>query len=65
MNDWQTIYISWLAVSPMKADLGKWNTKKACHKQIKIFNGKAFSKGKGIESTIMAAVQYICTSLVV
>jgi hypothetical protein len=50
----------------MKADLRQWNTKKTCHKDVKeVFNGKTFSKGKGIGSTIMAAVQYICMSLVV
>jgi hypothetical protein len=66
INDKQIIYLSWLAVSPMKADLRQWNTNKECHEDVKeFFNGKRFSKGKGIGSTIMAAVQYICTSLVV
>jgi hypothetical protein len=42
----------------MKADLRQLNTKKTCHKDVKeFFNGKTFSKGKGIGSTIMAAVQ--------
>jgi magnesium-transporting ATPase (P-type) len=66
MNDLQTIYLIWLAVSPMKAGLNKWTTKKTGqHKDVKeFFNGKTFSKGNGIGSIIMAAVQYICTSLV-
>jgi hypothetical protein len=35
-NDLQTIYLSWLSVSPMKADFDKWNTKpeKPCHKHL-------------------------------
>jgi hypothetical protein len=50
----------------MNAYLCQWNTKKACHKDAKeFFNGKTFSKGKGIGSSIMAAVHYICTSLFV
>jgi hypothetical protein len=67
INDLQTIYLSWLAVSPMTADFNKWTTKsKKMHEDVKeYFNGKTFSKGKGIGSTIIAAVQYICLSLVV
>jgi hypothetical protein len=62
MDDWQTIYISWLAVSSIKADLRQWNTKKTESEDVQeFFEGKAFSKGKDIGSTIMVAVQYICT----
>jgi hypothetical protein len=69
-EDEQTIYLSWLAVSSMKAEFGKWNTKKTKKKQSNIddvrsfFDGSTFSNGKGIGSTILAAVQYICSSLV-
>jgi hypothetical protein len=67
IDDQQTIYLSWLAVSSMKADVRQWNTKKTClQEDVKeFFDGKTFSKGKGIGSTIMVAVQYICKSLVV
>jgi len=67
IDDRQTIYLSWLAVSSMKADVRQWNTKKTClQEDVKeFFDGKTFSKGKGIGSTIMVAVQYICKSLVV
>ena len=69
-EDEQTIYLSWLAVSSMKAEFGKWNTKKTKKKQSHIddvrlfFYGSTFSNGKGIRSIILAAVQYICSSLV-
>jgi hypothetical protein len=54
----------------MKAEFGKWNTKKTKKKQptnddVKsFFDGSTFSNGKGKGSTILAAVQYICSSLV-
>ena len=70
MNDLQTIYLSWLAVSCMKAEYGKWNPKKTKKKQptnedVKsFFDGTTFSNGKGIGSTMLATVQYICSSLV-
>jgi hypothetical protein len=70
IKDQQTIYHSWLAVSSMKAEFGKWNTKKTKKKQQtndnakSVFDGSTFSNGKGIGSKILAAVQYICLSLV-
>jgi hypothetical protein len=54
----------------MKAEFGKWNTKKTKKKQptndnVKsFFDGSTFSNGKGIGSTILAAFKYICSSLV-
>jgi hypothetical protein len=70
MDDLQTIYFSWIAVSCMKAELGRWNPKKTYKKQLtnedvkSFFDGTTFSNGKGIGSTMLAAVQYICYSLV-
>jgi hypothetical protein len=57
-KDEQTIYLSWLAVSSMKAEFGKWNTKKPKQKQSNIddvrsfFDGSTFSNGKGIGDRI-------------
>jgi hypothetical protein len=61
IDDWQTIYLSWPAVSSMKADSRQWNTKKTCQQEDvkEFFDGKTFSKGKGIGLTIMVVVQYI------
>jgi hypothetical protein len=70
IGDLQTTYLSWLAVSSMKAEFGKWNAKKTKKKQStndnvkSFFDGSTFSNGKGIRSKILAAVQYICSSLV-
>jgi hypothetical protein len=58
IEDLQTIYLSWLAVSSMKAEFGKWNTKKMKKKQStnddvkSFFDGSTFSNGKCIGSTI-------------
>jgi threonine/homoserine/homoserine lactone efflux protein len=70
VDDQQTIYLSWLAVSCMKAEFGRWNAKRQKKKQSTnedlklLFDGSTFSHGKGIGSTLLAAVQYICSSLV-
>jgi threonine/homoserine/homoserine lactone efflux protein len=70
IKDLQTIYLSWLSVSSMKAEFGKWNTKKTKKNQLtngdvkSFFYGSTFSNGKVIGSTLLAAVQYICSSLV-
>jgi hypothetical protein len=69
-DDLQAIYLSWLAVPCMKADYCRWNPKKTRKKQptnkdVKsFFDGTTFSNGKHIGSTMLAAVQYICYSLV-
>jgi hypothetical protein len=54
----------------MKAEYGKWNPKrtkkkKPTNEDVKsFFDGTTFSNGKGIGSTMLATVQYICYSLV-
>jgi hypothetical protein len=42
IEDLQTIYLSWLAESSMKAEFGKWNTKKTKKKQSNIDDERSF-----------------------
>jgi hypothetical protein len=67
VDDKQKIYLSWLAVSCMEAELGRWNAKKKkkqlTNDNVKLFfDGNTFSHGKDIGSTLLAAVQYICSA---
>jgi hypothetical protein len=69
IKDLQTIYLSWIALSSMKAEFVTWNTKmkkkQPTNDDVKsYFDGSTLSNGKGIGSTILASVHYICPSLV-